>query len=546
MKGSKSNYVECPPQVNSKAFANTLRYSGYTEPSQAIADIIDNSIEPNLRTKNVHVLLPKDENGYIAIIDDGAGMSFETMAQALTFGSDTGKSRDVNYGCYGFGLKTAGSSMGKRIDIFTIERDKEKRELIWGCYDITNEPIVRYTKDINIIKGMTGMTKKDIMDMFIKPYGTVVLISELDKIRQENLTTIRKDLMVYAGKVYSEQLSKEEFKLTVDGKVVKPIDIIGTTIYDKVEKITPDGAFFLSPEGAKVFYEVFYIPVVRTDVELAKKIDRSAANSGFYIYRNNRMVGDALSLGLMTGSMKAGGAKHSTLNGFRAKIFMDGNTADKYTNSTYTKSIKSLSVANMIPEFADSLRKIFSPLLNQCRLREDSFNKEKLDEAYKEQADKVREVLRGTKFEKVDDPFKIKNNKTKKTGETKEHKKDNKDNKPRVKRYPGISRDIRYEGRGETGYVVYGDAKVITINTDHPLIANAYARLSKTGKLAVDVICCSIALTCDRIFPQGMAKEDIDATTDLYIKEFSSMLGSVFSQIILTEQDNDVAEVAVA
>lgn len=534
LKGN--DYVECSPRVNSKSFANTLRYSGYTEPSQAIADIIDNSIEPNLNTKQVQVLLPNNNRDYITIIDDGAGMSIETMAEALTFGSNTGKSRNSNYGCYGFGLKTAGSSMGMRIDVFSIEKGDKEHTLVWGCYDITDEPKVCYTTNINIIKGKTGMTKKEIMNLFIKPYGTVVLISALDRVRKENLNAIRKDLITYAGKTYSEQLSRGEFTLTVDGKEVKAIDVIGTTIYDQIEKLTKDGAFFLSPEGDKVFYEVYYVPSVKTDIELAKKLDRSAANSGFYIYRNERMVGNALSLGLMSGTNRNGGTKHSTLNGFRAKIFMGGETADKYTNSTYTKSIKELSVVNMQPEFADLLRNIFSPLITKCRQREESFNKEKMDEAYQEQAKIVREVLRGTKFEKVDNPNKDRKtrNKKEKTEETKPR------NNTPSKRYPGISREIRYEGRGETGNIVYADAKVITINTDHPLINKTYKLLSKTGKITIDIICCSIALSCERIFPQGMSQVETDMFNEAYVKEFSSLLASVFSQIILTEQDEDV------
>lgn len=52
-------------------------------------------------------------NGTISIVDNGVGMDYPTLKEALTLGSDTNKDREVELGIFGIGLNTAALSIGR-------------------------------------------------------------------------------------------------------------------------------------------------------------------------------------------------------------------------------------------------------------------------------------------------------------------------------------------------------------------------------------------------------------------------------------------------
>lgn len=85
--------------VNNSFIVNTLRNCGYTSYT-AIADIIDNSIEQDVRVEKdctpfVKVTMEgKKLNGPIdrlLVVDNGTGMDFDTLNEAMSLGSNTGK-----------------------------------------------------------------------------------------------------------------------------------------------------------------------------------------------------------------------------------------------------------------------------------------------------------------------------------------------------------------------------------------------------------------------------------------------------------------------
>ena len=112
-------------KVNDSFIANSLRNCGYNNYT-AIADIIDNSIEPEVGSSFVKVDFDTDGKGSdktivksILIIDDGVGMSSETLEEAMKLGANTGKNCIDNLGVYGTGLKSASLSIGQVLEVYT-------------------------------------------------------------------------------------------------------------------------------------------------------------------------------------------------------------------------------------------------------------------------------------------------------------------------------------------------------------------------------------------------------------------------------------------
>lgn len=112
-------------KVNKKFIELALRNSGYSNYS-AIADVLDNSLENDVDAKNVNIVIGHQKGTSkvtdISIIDDGIGMPIETLEEAMSLGSETGKDEET-LGMYGTGLKAASLSMGRRFSVFTKKAD---------------------------------------------------------------------------------------------------------------------------------------------------------------------------------------------------------------------------------------------------------------------------------------------------------------------------------------------------------------------------------------------------------------------------------------
>ena len=106
-----------------------MRDSRYRHPALAVAELIDNSIDA--RANRVEVLI-REHNvrvnqrnrwrvAELALLDNGHGMSAETLVQALRFGGRRAAGSVQQIGKYGMGLPTSSVSQCKRVDVWTWE-----------------------------------------------------------------------------------------------------------------------------------------------------------------------------------------------------------------------------------------------------------------------------------------------------------------------------------------------------------------------------------------------------------------------------------------
>ena len=101
-----------------------LRNVGYSH-AMAVADIIDNSISA-LATKIDIFSEPYKENSYICFLDNGRGMTFEKLDNAMEFGSNREDvpDSDIELGRYGMGLKSASISQCKKLTVVSKVYDE--------------------------------------------------------------------------------------------------------------------------------------------------------------------------------------------------------------------------------------------------------------------------------------------------------------------------------------------------------------------------------------------------------------------------------------
>ncbi|TXB66175.1 ATP-binding protein [Vicingus serpentipes] len=168
----------------------SLRSIGYNLKT-ALADIIDNSIAAgasNIEIINNDLNSGANELDWVAIVDDGKGMTRDGIADAFTLG---GKGVDAirsesDLGRFGLGLKTASFSQCKRLTVISKTEYTELASLIfdidyigkngWKVFDSINPESILEKIKIRL---------KD-PDFFEKEAWTIVFWENLDKIEVNN------------------------------------------------------------------------------------------------------------------------------------------------------------------------------------------------------------------------------------------------------------------------------------------------------------------------------------------------------------------------
>ena len=117
----KKTKVDITPD---KSLIKKLGLVGYRT-EQAIAELIDNSIDARIgkRTEHIHVGLDFGKR-QITLADDGRGMNLDELKDALTVARET-KNQGETLGQFGLGMKSACSSLGKSFTITTTKQGRQ-------------------------------------------------------------------------------------------------------------------------------------------------------------------------------------------------------------------------------------------------------------------------------------------------------------------------------------------------------------------------------------------------------------------------------------
>ena len=173
-----------------------MRDSRYRHPANAIAELIDNSIDA--RADNVELLIQEKQirvntrNVWrvhkVAVLDDGHGMSSGTLVQALRFGARVQSGATHRIGKYGMGLPTSSVSQCRRLDVWSWEDDIDRAvhsyididEIEAGTQKVVPEPQVgRPPEEWLEMASPNGLNEGS---------GTLVVWSKLDRITQRSET----------------------------------------------------------------------------------------------------------------------------------------------------------------------------------------------------------------------------------------------------------------------------------------------------------------------------------------------------------------------
>jgi hypothetical protein len=276
------------------ALIESLRSAGYSLES-AVADIIDNSISAGAR--QISVRYSPVDDPFIAILDDGTGMTPGEITEAMRHGSrDPGEIRTVtDLGRFGLGLKTASLSQCKKLTVVSLKNN----ELSARCWDI-NLIIERADWVLYVPEESEIESFPLVPELKAQGRGTLVLWQELDRVAageisvQYALSTkmdlVRKHLELVFHKYLSGEPTLNRLEIRLNENAVEAFDPFFSR--HPATQILQEEVIRIADNN--VFIKAFILPHIS---KLSPEELRSAGgeeglrhNQGFYVYRNHRLI----------------------------------------------------------------------------------------------------------------------------------------------------------------------------------------------------------------------------------------------------------------
>ena len=229
-----------------------LRDSGYKNTAYALAELIDNSIQAD--STDVELICveayvdPKSSSKKsltkIATLDNGFGMSGDTLSLALQFGNGTHLNDRSGIGRFGMGLPNSSISQCRRLDVWTwmhgpdnaVHSYLDVREIGEGETSVVPEPT-----DTSVPEEWRN--KSQIMGKS----GTLVVWSEFDEYRltwRGAAATIRNTEQI-VGRMYRKFIDEGDARIhfvtvSADNEIDRQFARVNDPMYLMGNSMTPD------------------------------------------------------------------------------------------------------------------------------------------------------------------------------------------------------------------------------------------------------------------------------------------------------------------
>ena len=279
---------------NAPILIESTRSIGYTFEA-ALADIIDNSIAKN--AKRIDINFDSYGSPFVYILDDGDGMTFEELKNAMRYGSKSSlDERDKDdLGRFGLGMKTASLSQCRKFTVFT-KKEGQISGATWDLdYVIANNEWSLIVYDLDECKNSEfGKILNN------KDSGTIVIWENFDRLEEstdyfqktfdQKLEDARRHVSLVFHRFISDENIKNRIHIYFNYNEVKPIDPFLTdnpatqplseqtiTINGEIIKVKP----YILPYQSKLSSK---------DKKILGDLEDLRKTQGFYVYRNKRLI----------------------------------------------------------------------------------------------------------------------------------------------------------------------------------------------------------------------------------------------------------------
>lgn len=247
--------------VSANLTIQALRDSGYKSTDNALAELIDNSIDAE--AKHIEVVCIEDEShrpntpprvSRIAVIDDGYGMDSQTLRRALKFGDGTNLNNiNTKIGRFGVGLPQSSISQCKRVDIWTWQNGPDNA---YHCYLDLDEIQNLGIEDVPTptLSPVPDEWRSGVSDIEFQASGTIVVWSDLDRVKWKMSRTTLNHTSNLVGRVYRWFIHENQVEINLIRARNCPNNGI-----DRVEDFScspNDPLYLMTPSSAPKPYDI--------------------------------------------------------------------------------------------------------------------------------------------------------------------------------------------------------------------------------------------------------------------------------------------------
>jgi hypothetical protein len=276
------------------ALIQSMRAIGYSLES-AVADLIDNSI--SAEAQNIRIRFsPYTDHPYIAILDDGSGMSPEELVAGMRHGSrsPTEERAPRDLGRFGLGLKTASLAHCRRLTVLTVHEGTVSAAA-WDL-DII-EQTQRWTLLLLNEEEIAALPhREDLIG-----HGTAVYWHKLDRLGleegsieagiQEGMIRVRERIALIFHR-FLRPTSQTHAGITISLNE-DPLDGRDPFLlnHPATEKLPAE---FIRIRDASVHVQPYVLPhfskLSQAQLDLAGGEEGLRRRQGFYVYRSRRLI----------------------------------------------------------------------------------------------------------------------------------------------------------------------------------------------------------------------------------------------------------------
>ena len=290
-------------KINEQDTKDNLRNIGYSL-KEAVADLVDNSIDAKASKIFIEYSFREDDDeGYIAIADNGSGMNQEELDNAFSYQKNNTVIGN-RLGFFGLGLKTASFSMCDKLSIITKKKGSNSYRGMVDMNENKNTIHDEFDDPNNITTLLENENHSNCLPIKLSQ-GTIVMWSEINdrlgrslsnnasKDSHNILTTIKNHLSL----IFFDKIKKKEIEIFVgrNNWNKKPIDFFDPFMSseDNTQNLQEEKIEVESLKG-KIKIQPYIVPNIESFSEEKREELIRFYNwnelQGIYILRNNRLL----------------------------------------------------------------------------------------------------------------------------------------------------------------------------------------------------------------------------------------------------------------
>jgi hypothetical protein len=299
-------YIDLIPKAQS--FVESMRDIGYSMET-AVADIIDNSITASAKKINIRFDWNND-NPWLAVVDNGIGMSKGELIDAMRLGSTSPliKRKIDDLGRFGLGLKTASFSQCRCLTVFS-KKENVISTCQWDLDYLSHSTDSNDPNDSNWslrILAKEDLKKNTIFKNLEKEYldkyesSTIVLWQKLDRVGEstvnsnkesqfnKSLIIVRKHLELVFHRYLSPEIGRKKIYIFFNNNKLSAFDPFNAKKSTELHK----EEFYYENEIIKV--QPYVLPhhnkVSKVEWKKYEGLQGYLHEQGFYVYRQRRLI----------------------------------------------------------------------------------------------------------------------------------------------------------------------------------------------------------------------------------------------------------------